>query len=188
MKEKLNEVIDRLKAANLDQDVLCKPYWLKLLKLQNDFNHQAAWNLLTQNIEWMINTGTITTTELREWFSDEELSAHNIYTGQAKVNNGFGIGIGNAKIEATGHSRVVLFDFALCEAFDTSFVTGFDNTQMELTNCVGNAFGKCKVLAKDHSKVEAWDSADVALETYSYLYAHDKVTHTKGTNCYVAFV
>lgn len=188
MQQVLNEILKRLKAVNFDEDILCKEYWLKLLRLSENFNEQHAWTMLIDNIEWLVNTGTIKTKELQEWFTLQELEAHGIYSGKATVNNGVAIGIGNATIEAFRHSRVVLFDFATCTAFDTSFVKGFDNSQMELNNCVGDAFNKCKVTAKDHSKVEAWDSADVTLETYSYLLAHDRATHTKTKSCHVVFV
>ena len=188
MEKVLHEIIDRLKKANFDQNVLCKEYWSKLLHLQQNFNENQAWELLLDNIEWIINTGTITTAELKQWFTADELKTNHIYQDTAVINNGIAIGIGNAKIEATGHSRVILFDYASCEAYDTTFVKGFNHSQMTLHNCIGDAFSNCKVTAKDHAKVEAWDSADVTLETYSYLYAHDKVTHTKSKNCYVAFV
>lgn len=111
----------------------------------------------------------------------EELNAHNIFiAGNHIIKNEFAIGIGDAIIEASGHSRIVLFDNAHCEAYDTTFVTGFNNSTMALKNCTGEAFNDCKVIAKDFSKVEAWDNAFVKAENYTCVMAHDnaKVENT----------
>lgn len=176
MRNYLDIIIERLKKTELESNTVCTEYWRKIADLKENFNEKDFWYLLTNNIEWLINTKTITTNELIRWFTPEELNANNIFiAGEHKIKNGFAIGIAEAKIEASGHSRIILFDNAHCEAFDTTFVTGFNDSSMDLKNCVGEAFNNCKVIAKDFAKVEAWDNAIVKAESYSCIMAHDKV-------------
>ncbi|WP_142783348.1 hypothetical protein [Changchengzhania lutea] len=189
METKFNIFFERLKEANFSENTLCKGFWLKLKKLHLNFNESDCWELLIDNIEWTINTGSITTDELIEWFSEEKLSENNIfYKGSVNINNGFAIGLKDVEIEAVGHSRIILFDNAKCKAFDSSFVTGFNDTEIELKNCAADVFHNCRVTAKDFSKVEAWDNSNVKAETYSCVMAHDKVQVENSQNSHTIII
>ncbi|MBD0822644.1 hypothetical protein [Aestuariibaculum marinum] len=175
MRKHFETVYKRLIEANLSENTLCKEFWMKIKKLHANFNEEDCWSLLVENIEWCINTGTMTTEDLIKWFTPDQLNAHGIYiSGNIKINSGFAIGIGDVCIEAVGHSKVILFDTAICKAFDTSFVKGFHESSMEINNCVGEAFNFCNVIAKDFSKIEAWDDATVEAQTYTCVMAHDR--------------
>ena len=189
MKSKFEIVFKRLKNAKLDENILCSEFWRKVMELNKRFNQSDCWALMIDNIEWLINTGTMTTGELKSWFSKEELNRHNIYTtGKVQITDGFAIGLGNVKIEASGHSRIVLFDTAFAEGFDTAFIIGFHSSSFTLNNCVGEAFNHCKVLAKDFSKVEAWDHSFVKAESYSYVLQHEKARVEGSKNSRVVLV
>ena len=146
---------------------LCPDFWRKIQILKVNYNEDACWLLLTQNIEWILNTkehyqldfDLLSTNEIKEWFSSFDLEAHNIYfKGEITVNNGFAIGLGEAKINATGHSKVILFDNATAECYDTSFVFGYNQSSFVVNDCIGNAFHNCKSQAKGLSIIESWSS------------------------------
>ncbi len=160
MKDKLEIVYQRLLKAKLNENILCSKFWKNIVRLRKNFSEDAAWQMLTEHIIWMINTKTISTADLLAWFSESELNTHHIYSkGKHRVLNARATAIGNAKIEAVGHSFIVLFDNAQCNAYDTTFVKGFNNTHFVLNNCTGEAYENCTFEAKDFSKVEAWDNA-----------------------------
>lgn len=189
MKEHFETVFKRLKDASLSKNILCKEFWLKIIKLKENFNKDECWKLVIENIEWLINTKTVTSYELTQWFSKEDLLEHGIYVeGKHKINNSRAIAFNNVEIEAVNHSRVILFNQAKCKAFDNSFVTGFNESSIELKNCSADAFNKCRVKATDFSKVEAWDEAEVKAETYSCVMAHDRVQVKKSANGHVIIV
>lgn len=189
MQDKFNIVFNRLNQAKLSENVLCSEFWLKIIKLQKNFNEDDCWALLIDNIEWVINTGIMTTDDLVSWLLPEDLNKHNIYIeGEHEIKDAKAIGIKNARINATGHSKIILFDNAHCQAHDSCFVTGFNNTSIELKNCVADAFHSCKVLARDFSKVEAWDNSSIKAETYSSVLAHDKVQVENTENTHTVFV
>jgi len=174
MKKAFNIVFDRLKEKSVDQNVLCAPFWRKVMKLKDDFKEEDAWELLLDNIEWMINMEVISTAELLEWFSYEELVTHRIYSsGDVLCNNDRCIGIGSAHIKATGHSRVVLFDKASCDAYDSTFVSGYHNSYMKINDCVGNAFHNCKSQVRGYGKLESWSKYAALAKNFSYVILHD---------------
>ena len=153
MESKFRVVLKKLKDAKLDENILCSDFWRKIIALSKNFNEADCWNIIADNIEWLINTDTITSDDLVSWFTQKQLNEHNIYSiGKHKIVNEIAIGIKDVKFEASGHSRIVLFDNAFCEAFDTSFITGFQNSSFEVKNCTGEAFGNCKVVARDFFK------------------------------------
>lgn len=175
MKRVFETVFDRLREKSLDTNVLCAPFWRKVLKLKEEFDEGEAWELLLDNIEWMINMEVISTTELLNWFLSEELESHGIYfKGDVLVNNDRCIGIGKAHIKATGHSRVVLFDKASCDAYDTTFVSGYNHSFMRINDCVGNAFHSCKAQVRGYGKLESWSNSDVIAKNFSYVVLHDQ--------------
>lgn len=128
---------------------LCPEFWIKIQRLKNNYNEQACWLLLTENIEWILNCkehykldfDIITTVEIMSWFFSFELEAHNIHcTGETIINNDFAIGLGSAKIKATGHSKMILIDNSSAECYDTSFVSGYNQSSFVVYDCIGNAF------------------------------------------------
>lgn len=189
MKEAFETVYLKLKQMSLDKNILCREFWLKIIALNENFDEAACWELVIENIEWLINTKTVSSYQLCQWFTKEELSSHGIYTeGKHRISNAKAIGIADAQIEAMGHSRVILFDRAMCRAFDNTFVTGFNDSAIELKNCCADAFHKCRVTATDFSKVEAWDNATVKAETYSCVMAHDNAQVHNSENSHVIVV
>lgn len=127
--------------------------------------------MVLNSFKWLINT--ITTYELQQWFTEAELNDHHIFTqGHREVKDGKAVGIGTASITAVGHSWVVLFDKAKCEAFDTTFVKGFNDSRFTLKNCSGEAYENCTFKATDFSKVEAWDNAKGEKSGYSIVLKH----------------
>ncbi len=180
IQEKFNTVIERLKSMNLSEELLCSEYWRKILKLQKNFNEKICWKLLFDHIEWVINTGTVSSQELQEWFGKEELSKHHIYTeGKHELKNVEAIGLGTAQLEVSGHSRIVLFDNAFCNASDTTFVTGFNNSSFVLNECVGTAFHNVKSTAHRHSKIEGFDNAEIKGYNYAFVILNDNATCKK---------
>lgn len=174
IKNKFNTVVERLKKMNLSEDILCSEYWRKILKLHQNFNEKDCWKLLFDNIEWLINADVVSSKELQKWFTKEELEKHNIFvSGTHELKNTEAIGLGNAKLDVTGHSRIILFDDAFCDAGDTTFVTGFNNSSFVLNECVGTAFHNVEVTAKGFSKVEGFDNAEITGHNYSYVILND---------------
>lgn len=189
METKFNIVFKRLKEAKLDENILCSEFWRKIIALSKKFNEKDCWDLTVENIEWLINTNTITTDDLISWFTEEELVAHNIFvSGHHEIKDDFAIGIKTAVIEAVGHSKIILFDHATCEAYDTSFVKVFNNSIVHLNNCVADAFHNSRVIAKDFSKVEAWDDVKVIASGYSCILAHDNVQVQNSENTHTVIV
>ncbi len=144
---------------------LCPEFWGKIQYLKNNYSEKDCWQMLTQNIEWILNSkeyykldfDILTTEEIKEWFSSFELEVNNIYCkGEIAVNNGYAIGLGEAKINATGHSKILLFDKATAECYDTSFVSGYNQSTFTVHDCIGSAFHECKAHAKGLSIIESW--------------------------------
>jgi len=162
MEDRFNIVFERLKEAKLDGNILCSDFWRRIISLRNNFNEADCWGLMIGNIEWIVNTGTMTTDDIVSWFTKDELEAHGIYfEGRVNVVDGKAIGLKNVHIFAAGHSRVVLFDNASCEAYDTTFVTGFNDSGFVVTDCIGTAMGNCTSEAKGLSIVENWTTNTV---------------------------
>lgn len=189
MEAKFNIVFKRLKEVRLDENILCSEFWRKIIILSENFNETDCWQLVKENIEWLINTKTITTDELTTWFSKNQLFEQNIFIeGISYIKDGFAVGIKTANIEATGHSRIMLFDNARCKAFDSTFVSGYHNSKIELKNCVADAFNNCEVIAKDFSKVEAWDNVIVKAKTFSCVMAHDNAQVENSENSHTVIL
>jgi len=173
MKKVLNIIYNRLLELKLSENILCSEYWRKIIALNENFNQEAAWNLFTENFDWIVNSNIITTAEIKSWFLEEELNAHNIFTtGTHKISESKAIGIGEANLEAVGHSKILLFDQAHCKAFDSTFVKGFNKSTFELKECTGEAFNDCKAVAGYNSKVEAWDNSFVTAQDWSFIIQH----------------
>lgn len=167
MKDKFEIVFKRLKDAKLDENILCSDFWRKIIKLHENFNEAECWELTTQNIAWLfkaksffgISSEILKPSELKEWFTEAELNAHNIYTkGNHYLTNVQVIGMGNVRLEVYGHSEVILFETAHANCGDTTFVKGYDNTTFTATDCIGNAFENCKAKAVGVSIVENWSN------------------------------
>lgn len=170
MRDKFQIVFNRLKEVKLDENILCRPFWKKILQLQENFNEQECWDLLTENIAWLlkakdffgIDTEILTTLELIEWFTEKELNAQGIYSkGDHHLSNTQVIGIGDVYLDIDGHSEVTLFDKAHANCGDTTFVKGYDNTSFVVNDCIGNAFENCEAEAVGISIVENWSKNEV---------------------------
>tara|TARA_B110001450_G_scaffold130424_1_gene122696 strand:+ start:2708 stop:3277 length:570 start_codon:yes stop_codon:yes gene_type:complete len=189
MESKLKIVIERLKAAKLGENILCSEFWRKIIALSESFNEKDCWSLMIGNIEWLLNTGIMTSDDIVLWFTEKQLNKHGIYSkGTHKIVDGKATGIKKAKFHVSGHSRIVLFDTAFAEGFDSTFITGFQNSSFEIKNCTGESFGNCKVVARDFSKVEAWDNSTVKAETYSFVMAHENAQVQNSENSHTIII
>lgn len=178
MQNKFNIVFDRLKEIKIDENVLCKPFWIKVLRLHNNFNEKDCWELMTKNIDWLLNAkkhhglniDILTSSELIDWFTEKELNANNIYiSGEVEINDGYAIGLGNVKIDAIGHSQILLFDNASADCYDTTFVFGYDNSQFTVNDCMGSAFGNCMSEAKGVSLIDNYTTNEVSKSSRSLV-------------------
>lgn len=177
MKPIFNIVFKRLRSSGLAGNASCAGTWKKLLALQRDLNEEICWELLTTHLPWLINNELITGDEIRSWFSIAELNARHIYTkGSHAVRDGFAIGLGEVTLEASGHSKIILFEKAFCAARDTSFVTGFHNSFLIVTNCFGYTYHHSKAIARNYARVEAHDESFVKAEDHSYIIRHNNAT------------
>ncbi|MEE9408272.1 MAG: hypothetical protein V3V28_09375 [Polaribacter sp.] len=170
MENKFDIVFNRLKEIKLDENVLCKAFWLKVLRLHQNFNEADCWQLMTENISWLlkakkhfgIDIDIITSDEIRDWFPEDILNEHHIYSkGKHHISNTQVIGLGDVKLEVDGHSEVFLFDNAFAKCGDTTFVKGYDNSFFIVTDCIGNAFENCQAESKGLSIVENWTNNKV---------------------------
>ncbi len=176
MKDKFEIVYNRMLEAELDKVIsnftndrkglLCKEYWCKMKRLHEDFNSKDCWDLIVNNIQWILGVESLygikimSTKEIREWFSEEELNQHGIYTkGTHEFVDKYVIGMGEAHIMVSGHSRLILYDNAKGEVYDTSFVSGYMNSHFKIKEACGEAFGNTTIEARGYSKVELWDKS-----------------------------
>lgn len=186
LQEKFNIVFDTLKEMRLDENILCQEFWRKLVKLKANFNDSDCWKLIVENSEWLFNSGALDVGLFRSWFPEEVLNANNIFTkGMHKVNDGIAIGMGDCIIEATGHSKIILFEKAMCEAHDTTFVKGFQYSRFSVKECMGEAFQNCTAFAKYQSKIEAWDDSIIEAEDYSFVIKHDNAKVIASKRAYL---
>lgn len=182
MKKAFEIVFDRINKLRLESDI-CTDFWGKLLRLKDDFNEDDCWFLLFDNIQWLINKNIIKSSDLLQWFSEEELIDKNIFfKGNHEVKNNQVIGFGNAHIESSGHSKVTLFDSSHCLAFDTSFVTCFNTSTAVVSDCIVNGFHNSKITVKGFGLCESFDDCQVIAENRSVVFKHDnsKVASTIG--------
>ncbi len=176
METKFSIVFERLKLIRLDENILCKPFWLKVMKLKKNFNEKQCWNLFVDNIEWLLNAHQhyglndpiLTTSDIKTWFEESILNENGIYTkGGINIVDRKVIGLGSVIINATGHSKVVLFDSAHANCHDTTFVSGFQSSSFVVNDCIGNAFDNCIAKARGLSIVENWteNTVDYAINS-----------------------
>jgi|SRR5690606_3465392 len=176
MKKAFEIVFERINKLRLESDI-CADFWGKLLRLKDDFNEDDCWFLLFDNIQWLINKNIIKSSDLLQWFSEKDLSDKNIFfKGTHEVKNNQVIGFGNAHIEASGHSKVTLFDSSHCLAFDTSFVTCFDSSTAVVSDCIVNGFHNSKITVKGFGLCESFDDCKVIAENRSVVFKHDNST------------
>ena len=186
MKKVFNIIYNRLLELKLSENILCSDFWRKIKALNSNFNEEQCWNLLTEHFDWLINSKVTTTLEILSWLRTEELEAHNIFSrGSHKISDSKAIGIGTSRIEAAGHSKILLFDRAHCEAYDSSFIRGFHNSTFELKECTGEAFNDCKAVAGFNSKIEAWDNSFITAKDWSFVIQHKGVTVATTTRAVV---
>lgn len=174
MKQKFEIVFEKLKEFRLNENILCKEFWKKLVLLKENFNEEDCWALIVENGEWLFNSGALDIQIFKSWFSEEDLNEHNIFTkGEHRIVDAWAIGMGTARIEAAGHSKIILFENAHCNAFDTTFVKGFGDSSFHVQECIGEAFNDCRAVAGYQSKVEGWDNSFIQAEDYSFVIKHD---------------
>lgn len=180
MKKAFDIIYLKLKELSIDENILCKEFWFKIVRLRENFNEKAAWELFKSNIQWLIKSKVITHADIIQMFEDSELAEYGIYfEGLVVCKDDIVVGFGDCKISASGHSRVILFDQAEADCYDSTFATGYDKSKITLNDCVGEAFGKCQVIAKGYSKVELWEESFCIGKNYSYIIAHDISTVSK---------
>ncbi len=160
MEKKFKTVTDRI-FSNKDifDEKLCRANKIKIEWLRSHFDAEKVWNYLTENIAWVVNLGVLKTNELVEWFSEEDLNKHGIFSkGTHEVQNGRFIGIGKARLIATLHTEVILFDEATAECYDTSFLTCYGNSKGEVTDCMATGMQNSEIIANG-SRVELFENA-----------------------------
>lgn len=185
MEKKFKIVFETLKDIRLDENVLCQKFWKKLVLLKENFNESDCWDLIMENGEWLFNSGALDIQLFKSWFPEDILNEHNIFTkGYHEIIDKHAIGFGDAKIHASNHSKVILFENSHCDAFDSTFVKGFQQSSFSVLECVGEAFQNCKVTAKYQSKVEAWDDTIINAEDYSFVIKHDNCRVTLSKRAY----
>lgn len=183
MKDKFDLIFKKLNELRLDENILCKEFWFKVVRLNQNFDQAECWNLFINNIEWLINSNVITTTQIIEWFTYEELELHGVFvSGIHKVKDTKVIALGSAEIEASGHSKVTLFDSASCEAYDTSFVTCFHNSSAIGKGCILNGFHNSRLKIKGFGIAEGWDHCSIIGEGQSVVRLHEESTVTFTPN------
>ena len=185
MEKKFNIVFQTLKELRLDENILCQEFWRKILKLKENFNEGDCWDLIVENGEWLFNSGALKIETFKSWFPEDILNEHNIFTrGKFAIKDGKAIGMGNAKITSTGHSKILLWEKAHCDGFDSSFIKAFGHSTFTLKECVGEAFQNSRGVAGFQSKVEAWDNSRIEAQDYSFVVLHDNSEATLSGKAY----
>lgn len=185
MRKVFDIVFDRLREKSVDTNILCAPFWRRVMKIKDSFSEEDAWSMLTDNIEWLINMEVFSTKELIDWFKEEELNEHGIYfQGDVLCNNSTCIGLGTCNIKATGHSRVILFDTAMAKGDDTTFISAYHQSKIDITDCSGQGFHDSMATVGGYAKFEAWGNSQVNAKNYSYVILHEnaKCDFTKNVH------
>lgn len=186
MKQHFETVYLRLKNIALDKNILCSEFWKKIIALRNDFNEKEAWRLTVGNIQWLVNSKVIATDDLVKWFGIDTLIENNIYIdGDVLVKDAFAVGLQNARIKAVGHSRIILFDNAHADCFDTTFLSAHQRSTATLLDCSGELFDNASCDAKGYAKVEAWQESRVNADNYCYVIKHDNAQVNSSAQVYV---
>ncbi|MEI6865569.1 hypothetical protein [Flavicella sp.] len=180
MKEAFLEVYQALKLMSSNSDLLCVQFWLKIKKLHENYDEEAVWQLMFDNMIWLINTNVLTSAYLKSNFTLEELSSHKIYfQDKVIIKNNRGILFGTAKAEVSGHSLIVQFENSETECYDTTFVTLFDQSKTTAHGCLVNAFNQCEVIGKGYAKIEAWDNVAVSHTSTDFVVLKEGARKTK---------
>ena len=162
MKEAFLKVYEVLKEMSKDPDLLCAQFWLKIKKLHDQYDEEAVWKLMFDNMTWLINTKVLTSKFLLQNFTIEELSSHNIYfQDKVIIKDAKAVLFGTAKAEVSGHSLITQFENSETECYDTTFVTLFGNSKTIVRDCIAEGFNNSKITGKGYAKIEAWENAQV---------------------------
>ncbi len=160
MEKKFNIVVERIENnKEIFNEKLCRINRIKINRLKNHFDEEEVWQFLIKNIAWVVNLGLLKTSELTEWFTEEELNKHCIFSkGTHEVQNGRFIGIGKAHLISTLHTEVILFDDSFAECYDTSFLVCYNNSKGEVVDCMAVGMQNSEIIANG-SRVELFENA-----------------------------
>lgn len=155
MRKLFDHIYNNIKDINFDENELCKQYWLKLERLKANFTDEGALYMLTENIEWLINSNVIDSDVILSLGDEKKMNEAGIYfTGTVVEKDIQLILFKKAKAIVSGHSRVRCFDNSTCEAYDSSFITAFHNSQVICKNSKVVAFNTGKVDSKGLCLIE----------------------------------
>lgn len=155
MRKLFDHIYNTIKDINFDENELCKQYWFKLERLKANFTDKGAVYMLTENIEWLINSNVIDSDVILSLGDEKKMNEAGIYfTGTIVEKDIQLILFKDAKAVVSGHSRVRCFDSSICEAYDSSFITAFNNSQVICKNSKVVAFGSVKVESKGLCLIE----------------------------------
>lgn len=170
MKEAFLGVYQVLKQMSTDPDLLCVQFWLKIKKLHDNYDEQAVWELMFDNMEWLIHTNVLTSEYLINNFTLEELASHNIFfQGKTIIKNEKAILFGTAIAEVSGHSLIVQFEQSESICYDTTFVKLFDQSKATVRGCMAEAFNESIVIGDGYSRIEAWDDVTVSSKESDFV-------------------
>jgi hypothetical protein len=155
MRKLFDHIYNTIKDINFDENELCKQYWFKLERLKANFTDEGALYMLQENIEWLINTKVIDSDVILSLGDEKKMNEAGIYfTGTVVEKDIQLILFKNAKAVVSGHSRVRCFDNSICEAYDSSFITAFHNSQVACKNSKVVAFNSASVQSKGLCLIE----------------------------------
>lgn len=176
MRTRAIEVFDEIYKRVMSKD-LCRRYQAQMRALSADFDEGKAMGLLCRGLPWLVRKKVITLDELKGWFSDEMLSEYNIFTGgKHKIFDEVAVGLGDALIKAEGHCRVSLFERAKSQVFDSSFVCAFDQSEAQVTDCIGHFFDESTGIGRGTAKIEGFDQASLMGYDYTTLIKNEKAS------------
>lgn len=192
MEKAFQEIVLRLKEMKLDENILCSPYWKKILRVVEMFESSApgaedtAWDLFTDSFQWVMANGLVTGDELQAWFDDELLMSKGVYISKTGLDliDKRALLI-DCQAEIKGHSLVSCFgEKSFIDSFDTSFVT-ISGGSITVKDGIVFAFGRTHVFASGYSKVEAFDNCNCHASEFSYLICGYDVSRTASGNAVV---
>ncbi|WP_139959170.1 hypothetical protein [Flavicella sediminum] len=170
MKEAFLGVYQVLKKMSENPDLLCAQFWLKIKKLHETYNEQEVWELMFDNMEWLIQTKVISSKYLLNNFTIEELAAHNIYLkDKVIIKNKRAILFGSAEAEVSGHSLIVQFEQSESKCYDTTFVKLYDQAKTTVNGCMAEGFNESIIIGKGYSRIEAWDNVTVSCKESDFV-------------------
>lgn len=164
MRNLFEHIYNRIKDLNFDQNELCRQYWLKLERLKADFSDQGALDMLTENIEWLINSNVIDSDTILSLGDEGMMNISRIFfSGDITSKDDQIILFKNAKAVVSGHSRVRCFDNSTCEAYDSSFVTAFHTSKVTCKNSKVVVFNNAKVDSKGLCLIEDYSEGKATI-------------------------